>query len=114
MPARNAMTMRATIERATTSVDALGQDSISSWSTLHSSLPCRVWTRAELETANGSIFVNNAGHRLMIPLGTDITEKDRVTAVKDRKGTSLISNTMQIRAVIRRTDHKEIHLTEIV
>ena len=54
-----------------------------------------------------------ADHRMLCPLGTDITEDDRITAIKDRLGASIIANTMRVHTVIRRASHIECHLEEV-
>ena len=113
MPTRNHMTHRATIERGTVVTDGLGLDGPRTWTTHIASLACRWYAKDETEILDGRKVLILGGHRILVPLGADVVETDRVTFIKDRKGTTLVSNAMQIRGVIRRPDHKEIRLTEI-
>ena len=50
---------------------------------------------------------------MICPLGTDITELDRITAIKDRLSADIIANTMRIHSVVRRKDHLALTLEEI-
>lgn len=112
MAARNAMTERATVQRATTVIDSLGQPT-PTWAAHLPSLPCRWWTKDENEVMDGQKVAVFSPTRILVPIGTDILVTDRITAIKNRAGVTLVGNTLQIRAVIRRRGHKEVRLMEV-
>ena len=108
------MTMRATVQRnVPAGTDGFGGPGAAVWGAHLASLSCWVWTKAEREVIDNQKTAVLADHRMMVPRGTDITEDDRVTAVVDRNGGSIIANTMRIHGVIRRDDHIECHLEEV-
>lgn len=116
MAARNHMVHRASVQRSTRATDDLGLPGIPTWSSQYVSLPCRWWAPTGMgryEIMDGEKVLISNDQRMLVPLDADVIEADQVTAIKDRKGTSLVSNTMQIRAVIRRRDHKEVRLVEL-
>lgn len=113
MSARNAMTHRALVQRDTsTGTDDYGQPNIPSWITFHTALACHYWTKTEREVIDGQKTAVIAKHRLLVPAGTDIKERDRVASIRDRSGNTLVGNTMLIRSVIRKETHIELDLEE--
>ncbi|MCH8279578.1 MAG: hypothetical protein IIC96_02745 [Chloroflexi bacterium] len=52
-------------------------------------------------------------HKMLIPLGTDITEADRITAIDDRLGASIMANTMRIHSVTHHHNHLELEVEEV-
>lgn len=118
MTVRSRMTMRATVQRDTaTGTDAFGLPNAATFTAHIASLPCWVWTRtgreAEREVIDNTKTAILADHNMMVPLGTDITELDQVTAIKDRLGRNIIANTMRIHSVIRRKTHLDCRLEEV-
>ena len=108
------MTMRATVQRNTPAgEDGFGGPGAATWGSHLASLPCWAYTKGEREIIDGDKTVVLADHKMMVPLGTDVTEDDRVTAIKDRLAVNIIANTMRIHSVIRRTDHIEVGLEEV-
>ena len=106
--------MRATVQRdGATGVDGFGLPNAPAFAAHIASLPCYVWTKVEREVIDGEKKAILADHRMMCPLGTDITETDRVTAIKDRLGASIIANTMRVHTVVRRASHIECRLEEV-
>ena len=113
-PVRSRMTMRATVQRDTASgPDGFGLPNAASWTAHIASLACWVFTKVEREVIDGDKTAILAVHKMLVPLGTDIIEHDRVTAIKDRLAADIIANTMRIHAVIRRATHLECLLEEV-
>ena len=103
--------MRATVQRDTaTGTDGFGMPNAESFTAHLASLPCWVYTKGEREIVDGTKTAILADHKMLVPIGTDITEDDRVTAIKDRLAANIIANTMRIHAVIRRATHLECQL----
>jgi len=114
MTARSRMTMRATVQRnVPAGTDGFGGPGAAVWGAHIASLACWAYTGREREIIDGDKTVVLADHKMMVPLGTDITEDDRVTAIKDRLAVDIIGNTMRIHSVIRRTDHIQVSLEEV-
>ncbi|MEE8466389.1 MAG: hypothetical protein V3S68_07925, partial [Dehalococcoidia bacterium] len=67
----------------------------------------------EREVIDGSKSVTLGGHKMIIPKGTDITEADRITAIDDRLGVSIMANTMRIHSVTHRHNHLELEVEEV-
>ena len=110
--------MRATVQRDTASgTDGFGLPNAASFTAHIASLACYVWTNpgreSEREIIDGAKTVILADHKMICPLGTDITELDRITAIKDRLSADIIANTMRIHSVVRRKDHLALTLEEI-
>lgn len=105
------MTMRATIERNNGVTDPHGQKSVD-WQSHLDGVMCRVWagvttTRSRIagrliEDHREVVSDNPSG---VFPLGTDITKRDRVVAVKDRVGSTLFDDVLYVDGVLRRRDH---------
>lgn len=113
-PVRRTMTMRATVERDTkTDTDAYGGRAAPTWTTLHASLPCRVWAVSEREVQDGDRQMVVASQKMAVPKGTDITERDRIASIKDRRGNTIIGNAMLIRSVAYRGTHLELDIEEV-
>lgn len=106
--------MRATVQRDTqTGTDAFGLPDAPTWTAHIASLPCFIWTKAEREVIDGEKTAILADHRMLCPLGTDITEDDRITVVKDRLGANIIANTMRVHTAIYKRSHIECWLEEV-
>jgi head-tail adaptor len=114
--ARGRMRHRATVERATATPDGGGGETLG-WNTHIASLPCWTWFDARregaLEETQGDKVTVLEDRRMIVPLGTDITEKDRIAVVKDRRGATLFAGPMRIESVGRRDDHMELYLSEV-
>ena len=114
------MIHRATIERdGATGSDSWGNPNESSWSTHLSDLPCRVWYgsgsggSAEREIFDGNKIVTTEDRTLIVPLGTDVTELDRVASIEDRAGSEIFAGPSKIESLGRRSDHLVIRLAEV-
>ena len=104
---------RATVERDTpAATDSYGQPGISSFAT-HITLDCRVYSQKRTIVRDGDKDATTVQLRIAYRLGKDIVTGDRITAVKDRNGTTLYSATYEIRQPVRRVGHMEADLQEI-
>lgn len=108
MPARTRMTMRAYIQRNTASANALGHESVPSWTAL-STTPCYAWVDRGDTRHTAEMSAEGERYRAIVPIGTDVTSKDRLEKVTERDDTQLFG-VMYVDAVIRRRDHLELRL----
>lgn len=115
---RVALTHRATIERdvnAFGEADAYGNPLAPSWQTHLEELPCRAWAAGSVQGGGGREIADARktvvvlDRRMVVPLGTDVTEADRVAEVTER-GTVVLAGPMAIEAVLHRPDHIELVL----
>ena len=111
MSARSNMRMRTIIQRDDASIDAYGQKGPPIWLSISTDVPCFAWhDRRRTSIRNEGITVLE-GPGMIVPKGTDVTEKDRILSVADREGTALFG-IMEIDAVSRRKDHLELRLRD--
>lgn len=104
---------RATIQRAATTTDTWGNPAGSPvWSDHLSGLVCRLWAAAGREAVDPTTVAVVEDLRLIVPLGTDVTEQDRVGAVTFR-GSQILAGPTSIRAVLHNDDHLELVLVRI-
>ena len=104
---------RCTIERATTTDDDYGNPGPPTWAAHLSDQPCRTWATAGREVVtNTTTLVVVKDVRLMLPLGVDVTEQDRVASVTYR-GDTIQAGPLGIRAVLTHQDHIELVLERI-
>ncbi len=117
MPVGQRMTHRATVQRNTPAgTDGFGGPGAAVWGSHLASLKCWYYhmsTTPEREVIDGDKSATLDTAKLMVPLGTDITEADRITAIKDRTGGSIVANTMKIRSVTYRHNHLELVVEEV-
>ncbi|MEK7765271.1 MAG: hypothetical protein AAB368_03440 [bacterium] len=120
MSAANSMTMRADIERdAQMGTDAWGHAKEAAWAGVAFGVPCLAYASAKREAVaaggGGAASIRAAvleDIRIMMPLGTDVTEKDRIVRVKDRAGALLFPGPFNVEGVQRRRDHLELIVTK--
>lgn len=99
----------ATIQRGAAETDSWNVEGDPTWSDHLVDLPCFAWATAGRETvANSNTPVVVEDWRMIVQLGTDVTENDRVALVTDR-GDTVIAGA-QIRSVLRNEDHLELLL----
>lgn len=95
--------------------DALGQPSPPGWAAHLTDVPCRTWASSGRETVNAdtaaSVVVVEEVH-LIVPLGTDVTERDRIASVTYR-GETTQAGPLGVRAVLTRPDHIELVLVKV-
>lgn len=114
MSTRNVMTHRTLIERdGNLASDAYGQPDVPTWYALVTAQPCYFW---EPSTQRGELVgERNAdlyAHQLVLPLGVDITETDRINGVTDRRGRSISTSIYNITQIVRKPDHLLLVLKE--
>lgn len=115
MAARGAMRHRATIQRdGAAGSDDWGNPAEPDWQDHLTELSCRAWFNAGKELA-GTVNAVVEDRRMIIPVGTDVTEADRVTAVTDRQGNPIpgFEGTHRIEVVGGRRDHLILFLEAI-
>lgn len=116
MTARSQMKQRADLERAAAgNADAWGHAPVPAWEALAADKPCLAWSTAKREVVGTGTNAKTAvveDIRLMVPLGTDVTEKDRVRKVKDRAGTTILDGPFGIASVQVRRTHLELALSK--
>lgn len=107
-------THTCTVERNTAAgTDSWGNPEPPGWTAHLAGQPCRFWTEAGREAvADTTTIVVVETMRLLLPVGTDVTEQDRVSAVTDAGGV-IAAGPVGIRAVLARPDHLELVLVEI-
>ncbi len=102
-------TMRALTQRNTAAANAYGEKTPATWTTLVASQRCRVWVSDERTREGDAGRVPIEDLRGAVPLGTDLTERDRFGSVSNRRGTQLFG-ALLIDGVMRRVDHLELRL----
>ena len=51
------------------------------------------------------VRLRELAHRLLVPLTVDVTETDRITEIRDRKGALIADAVYKIRQIVRKPDH---------
>lgn len=114
MAARDRMTHRARIERSSAGRDQYGNQLPATWAVHLAAQPCYYWQpsvgRAETE---GERNYRAYGHQMLVPLGTDVRESDRVNGIVDRRGYSVSADVFGIIAIVRKPDHLLLTLETI-
>lgn len=108
------MTMRAALERNTAigTPDEYGLPSPAAWTAL-ATVPAWLWTSADREVVNGQKTAVVEDTRMLVPKATDVTAKDRVNGVTDRRGAIVRPGVWLIESVVNRRDHLELMLIGI-
>lgn len=104
---------RTTIQRDTGTVDNWGDQTGPNWTDHLPDVPCRAWTNGGIESVEDDRTAVIEDRRISLPIGTDITEKDRVTSVTDTAGNTIFDGPMGVEAVLRHTDHLEVLVKRI-
>ncbi len=111
---RTQMTMRAIIARnSTITTDAYGHPEAPSFATLGDPIPCRVWSVNRREVNDTRKFVLEEQLRCGMPLGTDVTEDDRITEIKDRLGVVIWAGPIRIDDIQHKHTHLEMDIRRI-
>lgn len=106
--------MRCRIERnVQAAADPYGHPAPPDWQVLHAALPCWLSSTAKREVADGDKVAAVEDLRVLVPAGTDVTERDRVNGVVDRLGNTVDGRVMQIDGVVRRQGHLELLVTAV-
>ena len=107
MSTRQRMRHRAIIERnGNLTPDAYGQPDVPIWYVHVGGAPCYFWEpSAQRGEIAGERNADIYAHRLLLPLGVDITEEDRVNGVTDRRGQTISDGVFGITQIVRKPDH---------
>ncbi len=112
--ARTLMTMRADIERdGTATTNARGHPDPPVYASHLTGLASRVYSKRRQEVVDGRKEAMVEEIRMIVPVGTDITELDRVANVKDRLGVVIWAGPMNIRAIQHKHTHLEMELQRV-
>lgn len=111
----NRLTHRGVTQRDANagSNDGWGNPNPPNWQTHLSAQPCRTQAAAGHDTIEGTttvVFIEDI--RLILPLGTDITDQDRILSVTDR-GITVQDGPLVIRAILTHQDHLEVVLVKV-
>jgi hypothetical protein len=108
---RVGFTDRCTIERDANSGTSgtWGQPDSPDWQEHATDQPCKGWTNSGTEPVDDAKLVVLVERRLSLPLGTDVTEADRIGSVT-RSGVQVFDGPMDIQAVLTFPDHLELSL----
>ena len=115
MSSRSRMRMRATIQRDSRVADDYGNTGAPDWQAHIASLPCHAWNRTSTaqsgERYSEEAVTSDYYPVMMVPLGTDIVETDRVLEIKDLRGNQLFG-LMEVTAVLRRAAYQEVRMKD--
>jgi hypothetical protein len=108
------MTHRATIERnVVTDTNPYGHKGPPEWAPLADALVCFFYTRRGRESAQVERTAVVEELALLAPLGSDITERDRINGVTDRAGAVLLAGVQNVRTILPHHSHLEITLEQV-
>lgn len=114
MTARSRMTQRALVERSVSpGDDDFGNPLPPAWTTHIASLPCWVHGSTEREAVATDTTAVVTDLKAMVPLGSDVTESDRLNQVKDRAGNVVYPGILGIETVLYARSHIELTLSRV-
>lgn len=105
---------RCTIERRTRVSDGAG-GFMETWTPIGAPVPCRAWLESRDRsgaTVIGDKVVEVEDRRVIVPIGTNVTDGDRIAQVTHR-GAVLFDGPMPVDSVGRHTDHLELRSREV-
>lgn len=110
------LTEQCVIERNMAPGDVFGASTTPNWEFLNQ-VPCRLtWDRSSGIRSANRTYVSAARTVpmdegiMVIPLGTDVTEKDRIVQILDQNDNVLISGVFTIVAVLFQEEHMELNV----
>lgn len=111
--AERAMVFRCSIQRdQADDADDWNQRGEPDWQPHLEDVPCYVRTTAGREPAEAATTPVLIDRRILVPLGTDVTEADRIASITDRDDGELFG-TMGIEGVLRHHTHVEVLVEQI-
>ena len=114
MSARTAMRHRCTTQRNQAPADEWGAPGPPDWQPNLSDQPCHAWLDAARRVIGPDQDVMVVDIRLLMPLGSDVKESDRVAQVTDRLGTTtVVAGPLLIDTIGQRKDHLVLLLKEV-
>lgn len=93
--------------------DAWGNPIAEDWETLQEDVPCTAWLAVGTETSTGERTIVTELRHISVPVGTDITELDRILVVNTRSGGVHFDGPMGIVSVTKYEDHIEIGMERV-
>lgn len=119
LSSRVSLTHRLTVQRdqsLTGTDDGWGNPDVPNFVDYLTDVPCRAWTaagpRPGTENVGVAAVVVDTGIRAHVPLGTDVTEKDRVASISHR-GAVIFPGPLDVEAVLTYPDHLELVLRRV-
>ncbi len=110
MPARTRMIHRIFLQRNAASANAYGHKSPQDWQSL-ATVSGYVWAISESTSNRNENSQASGRYQAIVPLGTDVTEKDQVEKVENRADSPTeLFGLMEIDGVIRRKNHIELRM----
>lgn len=123
MTGRSRMTQRAFVERYTPGEDDdFGNPQPGEWAEHIDGLPIWLYGRTEREAVTNETTAVVTDLRAMVPLGTDITEQDRLggtidgtehPAIVDRLGAVIEAGILQVETVLYARTHLQLALSRV-
>ena len=108
------MRHRADIERDGASTPTgWNSDPVPSFAAHLANVKCFAWSTGRREVVDSDKTAVIEDLRCIMPLETDVTERDRVASITDRRGTTLYAGPLRIEAVQRVHTHLELTLDRI-
>ena len=108
------MIHRAVVQRDTaTGTGDWNTDNAPTWAAHLPAAKCFAWSVAGREVIDRDKTVVVEDIKALFPLGTDITEKDRITNITDRKSVVLFGGPMGVDKIQRHTSHLEASLVKL-
>lgn len=103
------------------SVDAWGHPLPPSWEAHLDTVACRAWTdtgrgvgsSVGSERVTDTEVVEIQNRRMIVALGTDILETDRVTSITNAAGDELFDGPMNVEAILVYAEHLEVSLRRV-
>lgn len=92
--------------------DAWGGTPVPTWAA-SSTVMCSAWSSSVREAVSTDRTVVVEDNKVSVPLGTDVTEKDRVLSVTTSTGAPFFSGPMGISSVTAHVDHLELSLERL-
>lgn len=89
--------------------DPWGNSDSPDWQVVQAAVPCRVWMNAGKEAVSDERTVVISDLRLLLAVGTDVSERDRIGTVEIH-GEAAYVGPFVIELVIRQPDHLELIL----
>lgn len=111
---RLSLTHLCTIERNANAATANGRGNPTSpnWQPSATNVACRYYTTGGRERAEAETTYVAEEMRLLVPVDTNVTERDRIGDITDR-GTVIVGGPVGIRVVHHRRDFLELALVQI-
>jgi hypothetical protein len=113
------LTQTAVIQRNVAAADAFGADVPPDWQP-HLTVACLLWwARSTGARSANRTYVSPARQAavseggLLMPLGTDVTEQDRIMQINTPPSEEPVAGLLEIVAVLNQWDHLEVEVTRV-